>query len=1095
MKPQTRFTRKPIVTALIAASLGLAPLWSGAAPLAISESPLTVSTTVEPNVMLLIDNSGSMNNIIWSEGDGDIGAFDNSTEYTQWQRRTSSDWATMTKSDGNIHLSTLRQGDCSDNYKKFRKVVDSVTTEKCLRLPDPVGSGSTRYTGNYLNYLLENYANGTDLRNGQIPQVTRMSVAKNALTSFVETTSGMRFGVASFNQPDWDDNNGAPGGRINANCGSDESTVTGAIGGLSANSNTPLAETLYEITRYFRGDSSAYDSTIPGGGSTYTSPIQYRCQKNFSIVVTDGLPTWDTTFPNDDAADTANTEAALPNWDGQAPETTRAMYPDSFPQYSDGFMADSACTSDSSCTQANEGYSLYLDDIAKFGYDIDMKTSGTDTAGGSYQDPDFLQQNLRTYTVGFTTANQMLEDAAEYGDGQYLQANNASQLTSALQSAISHVFAASSSSSSVATNSTRLGTETRLYQARFNSLEWTGEVLSFSINSDGSTQTTDSYPRSSIPAAADRDIFTYNPVTALGVEFQWTGGTTGLSEAQQDELHTDINSAVDDLGVERVAYLRGDRSREQTTDVDTGVTTGDFRARSSLLGDIVNSDPHYVGTPDFRYHLLPGTEGEAYVTFRSNATYRNRTPTLYVGANDGMLHAFNASTLVESFAYVPNGVFPRLSALTSPDYNHMYYVDGSPRSGDAYINGGWKTVLVGGLGAGGRSIYALDITNPSGFSASNVLWEFSDPHLGYTFSQPTIVRLSTGQWAAIFGNGYNSTGTTDPTAQLFIVNLADGSLIKKIDTGANSANTTGEVPAGLHNGLSTPTPVDIDGDRITDYVYAGDLYGNLWKFDLTASQTNNWDVAVKSGQNKLPLFRAVDASGNGQPITSRVEVGSHSVTGRMIYFGTGKYLETGDNTVPDSPLTQSFYGIHDKDTPSNSSLTRSQLQAQTIIAEVEAFDTWVRAISANTVASTQRGWYLDLVSPVNGAEGERVVSNPILRAGRVIFTTLIPDPDPCSFGGTSWLMELDAQSGGRLNYSVFDLDGDDRFNTQDYIQLEDGTWVPVSGKGSDDIIESPAIVSAGEIEYKYASGSSGTIHVVTELGDGQSARQSWRQIQ
>lgn len=1094
MQPQTRFIRKPLVTALIAASLGLAPLWSGAAPLAISESPLTVSTTVEPNVMLLIDNSGSMNNIIWSEGDGDIEAFDNSNAYPQWQYRTTeSTWSTMTMSNGNILLSSVAQSTCSSGYKRFRKVVGSTTTEKCLRLPDPVGSGSTRYTGNYLNYLLENYASGTDLRNGQIPQITRMSVAKNALTSFVETTSGMRFGVASFNQPDWP--NGGPGGRINANCGSDADTVTDAIDALSANSNTPLAETLYEITRYFRGNTSAYDSIIPPEAddptpTSYTSPIQYRCQKNFSIVVTDGLPTWDTTFPTDDPADVANTSAALPNWDGLVPSVDNPG-----PPYSDSIASGS---------EADEGYSLYLDDIAKFGYDIDFKTSGTDTAGGSYQDPDFLQQNLRTYTVGFTTANQMLEDAADYSEGQYLQANNASQLTSALRSAISHVFTTSSSSSSVATNSTRLGTETRLYQARFNSLDWTGEVLTFSINSDGSTQTTDDtddYPRSSIPTAANRDIFTYNPDTGLGVEFQWTGGTTGLSEAQQDELHTDINSAVDNLGVERVAYLRGDRSREQTTDEDTGVTTGDFRARSSLLGDIVNSDPHYVGTPDFRYHLLPGTEGEAYATFRNSTAYRNRTPMLYVGANDGMLHAFNASTMIESFAYVPNGVFSKLSALTSPDYSHMYYVDGSPRSGDAYINGGWKTVLVGGLGAGGKSIYALDITNPAGFGASSVLWEFSHEHLGYTLSQPTIVRLNNGQWAAIFGNGYNSlnqpaitNGPNDPTAQLFIVNLADGSLIAQIDTGARSSNTTGEVPAGLHNGLSTPTPVDVDGDRTTDYVYAGDLYGNLWKFDLTGSQINGWGVAYKSGQTPVPLFRATDASGNRQPITSRVEVGSHSEEGRMIYFGTGKYLETGDNTVPADPLVQTFYGIHDDDPNSlNSARTRSNLQEQEIIAERTEFDTRVRAVSDNTVASTQRGWYLDLVSPVNGAEGERVVSNPILRAGRVIFTTLIPDPDPCSYGGTSWLMELDAQSGGRLNYSVFDLNDDGRFNEQEYI-LVDGEMIPVSGVGSDDIIESPAIVSAGEVEYKYASGSSGTIHVVTELGDGQSARQSWRQI-
>lgn len=1091
MKPHTRFIRKSTLTALISAALWLSTSGLQAAPLAISESPLIVSTTVEPNVMLLMDNSGSMDNMIWSEGDGNIEAFDNSTEYPQWQRRTSSSWATVTKSDGNIHLSTLRQDNCNSNYKKFRKVIGATTMEKCLRLPDPVGGGNTRYTGNYLNYLLENYADGTDLRNGQIPQDTRMTVARNALISFVNNTSGMRFGVASFNSPT--NNDSGPGGRINATCGSSTSTITSAISGLSASANTPLAETLYEITRYYRGMSSLYNSN-----TSYSSPIQYRCQKNFSIVVTDGLPTYDNQIPTDDPADVENSTAALPDWDGQHPTTTQAMYPN-FPQYSDGFKSDPGCISDPGCTQQDEGYSLYLDDIAKFGYDIDMKTTGTDSAGGSYQDPNFTQQNMRTYTIGFSVDNQMLEDAAGYGHGLYLQANNANQLTTALQSAISHVFAASSSSSSVATNSTRLGTETRLYQARFNSSEWTGEVLSFSVNSDGSVGTGSGSPRSSIPAADSRTIYTYNATTGLGVEFQWTGGpdgSTGLSDDQQNALHTNISNAIDNLGIERVAYLRGDQSNEQITDPDTGTTTGIFRKRTSLLGDIVNSDPHYVGTPDYRYHLLPGTEGESYRTFRSSSSYRNRTPMLYVGANDGMLHGFNASNLVERFAYVPNGVFPKLSALTSPDYSHRFLVDGSPRSGDAYINGGWKTVLVGGLGAGGKSIFALDITNPAGFSGDNVLWEFTHANLGYTFSQPTIVRLKNGQWAAIFGNGYNSTGQADPTAQLFIVNLADGSLIKLIDTGANSANTTGEVPAGMHNGLSSPTPVDVDGDRITDYVYAGDLYGNMWKFDLTSTNASQWDVAIKSGQTRNPLFRAVDGSGNGQPITVRPEVGSHSEEGIMIYFGTGKYFETGDNIVPATPPIQSFYGIQDLlSSNNNTTVARSSLRQQEIIAEGTLYGTRVRAVSNNTVADTQRGWYINLVSPVSGRQGERAVSNPILRSGRIIFTTLIPDPDPCSYGGRSWLMELDAQTGGRLNYSVFDLNDDGLFNENDYMTLPDGTRVPVSGIGEDDVIDTPTIIGAGEVEYKYASGSSGNVHVTSELGDNQAARQSWRQIQ
>ena len=1022
MNPHTRFARTQIADALLAVWLGFG--WAGAqaAPLAVAETPLLVSTTVQPNVMLLIDDSGSMDHIIWHDD------FDPDTLYPggytadATYNSSSSDWFTL---NGNSY-----------------------------RLPHPAGgdSHSTRWLGNYLNWISGHFASGTDLTGGLIPNTTRMQTARAATTDFVTNTAGMRFGLSSFNFSE--------GGLIRAGCGATTATMTTAISALRADNWTPLAESLYEITRYFRGLNSSYGSTIPGGAATYTSPIQYRCQKNFAIVVTDGLPTYDINFPDDDPDDGSD---ALPNWDGLAPATP-VTTPQVFPQYSDGHATG---------TQSAEGYSLYVDDIAKFAFDIDMKTSGTDTAGGSYQSADFLKQNLHTYTIGFTVDNQMLEDAAEYGNGLYLTANTAGQLTSALQSAISHVFATSSSSSSVAANSTRLNTDTKIYQARFNSAQWSGELLAYPINSNGTVGTSASNAANNMPAHGDRTIYAYNPtVTPKGVPFTWSGGSTQLSAAQQTALNTNLSAVNDGLGPDRVAYLRGNR----TLEIQNG---GAFRNRVSTLGDIVNSDPHYVGTPDYRYHLLPGTEGEAYRTFRQTSSYKNRTPMLYVGANDGMLHAFNANTLTERFAFVPNAMFSKLSALTSPNYSHSFYVDGSPRSGDAYIGGGWKTVLVSGLRAGGKSIFALDITNPAGFSGDNVLWEFTDAtNLGYTFSQPTIVRLGNGQWAAIFGNGYNSAAQT---AQLFIVNLADGTLIRRIDTGVGSATA-----AGIPNGLSTPAPVDVDGDRITDYVYAGDLYGNMWKFDLTANNDSNWDVAYKQGGTMHPLYRALDASGNAQPITVRPEVGVHTASGTdgglMVYFGTGKYFETGDNSVPVSAPRQTFYGI--RDNGSRVTGGRSSLQVQTI-ETVTVDGRRLRKVSNNTVATSKRGWYVDL--PENG---ERSVSNPILRSGRIIFTTLIPDPDPCTFGGRSWLMEMDAVTGARLSYPVFDLNGDGVINDEDL--LEDGT--AVSGQEYDGVILTPQIVGAGEVEYKYMSSSSGTVEVMTERGDNNSARQSWRQI-
>lgn len=1048
-------------------ALAMGTILSGnasAASLNLANSPLFVTTSAEPNVMLLIDNSGSMDNIIWADG------YDNTVTYDDWSDSDTNYYSTY----GNNHLSDISKGTCADGWKEGE---NGVGTKKCLKLPDPAGSGNTRYAGNYLNYLFSTYANGTDLTVGTIPSETRMEVAKNASSDLI-TSSGIRFGISSFYGPS--DHSYGHGATINAACGSTQATLNTAIGGLSASTNTPLAEALYEVTRYYRGMSSYYKDAV-----NHTSPIQYRCQRNFTVVITDGLPTRDTNFPNNDPDDTADATASLPNWDGLSPATAIADYPN-FPQYSDGFQPDGS--------NADEGYALYLDDIAKFGYDIDMRTGINDNAGKSFDDPDFDIQRMETYTVGFSTDNQMLEDAAEYGNGSYYTADNADTLVSALQSAIdSAKLKSESSASAVTTNSTRLDTGVNVFQARFNSEFWTGELYSFGLDQltgavDLNTPLWDAQeglpPSATGKTAAQRSIFTYyeQAGVAEGRAFLWAN----LTDTQVAYLNKDSSGAVDNLGSNRVDFLRGDASDEKRNG-------GTFRNRTvSVLGDIVNSNPVFVGIQDFGYKLLPGDEGLDYRDFRKADIYKNRTPMLYVGSNDGMLHGFNAETGDEVFAYIPSVVYPNLSGLTDPNYNHRYYVDGSPHVGDAYLNTIWKTVLLGATGAGGRSIFALDVTYPGSFDATDVMWEFTpadDADLGYTIGKPSIVRLNDGSWVALVANGYNSTNNH---AVLFLLDLATGTVLHKFDTKAGDAANP--------NGLSTPIPVDINGDRITDVIYAGDLLGNLWKFDLDGNDTSKWGIPFNSGgAAKLPepLFIAKDANGNTQPITVRPEVGTAPEGGELIFFGTGKYLETGDDTVPVNPQIQTFYGILDDGTQVSG---RAALQEQTITHELGPNDTGldfdVRVISDTTVNwKNQDGWFLDLKSPVLGAEGERNVTTPLLRAGRIIFTTLIPSTDPCGFGGTGWLMELDAYNGSRLTYSVFDVNGDGKVDDNDFITLADGTKVPVGGMKFDDVLSSPTVVSAGEVEHKYISGSSGTINHVTEIGDPTKGRQSWRQIQ
>ncbi|HFD80824.1 MAG TPA: hypothetical protein ENK05_10620 [Gammaproteobacteria bacterium] len=1054
---------------LYAVTLGLL-VGTPASAITISDTPLFVTAAVDPNVMLLIDTSGSMDNIVTAPG------YDNKVIYPDWSRNNSY-WY---KTSGNVRYSTLGRNGCPSGWKGGR---NSSGTNKCLRLPNPSDDGDTRFSGNYLNYLFETYPNNSDLR-GVIPNETRMQVARQAAKDLIDQTTGVRFGSASFNYKQ--------GGTVDAGCGTAPATVKATIDGYRGDSWTPLSEALYEVTRYFRGMSSYYN------GGSYTSPIQYRCQHNFAVVITDGLPTYDTSFPSNDPADTADSSAALPNWDNEAPPTAQSDYPN-FPQYSDGFQP--------SGSQSNEGYSLYLDDIAKFAFDTDFKPSGTDDAGGSYQDPDFPVQNMETYTIGFAQSNQMLEDAADYGNGLYFTADDAASLSAALKQAIADAkFKGEAAAAAVATNSTRLDTNTTIYQARFDSRDWSGDLLAFGIDdATGEVLVTPQWSaRDRLPpstsatvTASSRHIYTYDTVNNTGIEFLWPSDYTSLTAgvdlnsgmvqsllANAPYSATTTNSseiaANQAYGSELVAYLRGDTS-------SSGSYNGAFRSRNSVLGDIVNSNPAFVGTRDFGYKVLPDPEGADYLTFRSSSSYKNRIPMLYVGANDGMLHAFNADTGNELFAFVPSVVFPNLDQLADPNYAHRFFVNGSPRVGDAYLGGSWKSVLVGSTGAGGREVFALDITSPGSFDASNLMWEFTgddDGDLGYVLGQPTIARMPDGNWVAVVGNGYKSD---NQHAVLFLLSLYDGTVLQKIDTQVGSAANP--------NGLAAPVPVDTDGDRITDTIYAGDLQGNLWKFTVNAS--NTWKVAYKSGSTPKPLYTALDSNGDPQPITLRPEIGSHPRGGLMVYFGTGSFFQSGDNIVGSNPPVNTFYGLRDNGSPITGG--RSALQRQTIDYELynvgfgsNTFD--VRIVSDNVVNyQTSEGWFIDLESPVNGAEGERVVVDPLLRNGRIIFSTLIPNVDPCGWGGKGWLMEMQAISGGRFNFSVFDLNGDGEFTAADFANAN-GNDFSVSGRRFNEIISQPVVIDAGEKEHKYVSGSSGGIGHITEKGDGTKGRQSWRQI-
>jgi type IV pilus assembly protein PilY1 len=383
------------------------------------------------------------------------------------------------------------------------------------------------------------------------------------------------------------------------------------------------------------------------------------------------------------------------------------------------------------------------------------------------------------------------------------------------------------------------------------------------------------------------------------------------------------------------------------------------------------------------------------------------------------------------------------------------------------------------------------VTRPHAFAPSDVLWEFTDPDLGNPIGQPVVARMADGTWAAIFANGYNST---NQRAMLFIVRLEDGVLLRKIDTGVGTI--------AVPNGLASPSLL-ADGARTIFAAYAGDLYGNLWKFDLSSSTPASWGLAFSGS----PMFNATDDTGVAQPITAPVEIGRHDDGGFMIYFGTGKFFETGDNVVGATPQVHTFYGLWDK--TSGGAISYPAMDREAVLTRQEILfegqptgsNFAVRVTSQNSTNwSTHRGWFMDLVSPVNGPEGERVVSLPLLRNDRVIFPTLIPSATPCEFGGTSWLMELDAVSGFRLDRPPLDITEDGQIDSDDLVTVDIGgvtvTVAPSAIQSRENIIDTPAVIVDGETgeEIKVASGTSGGVEAVRESGSGMRQRGSWRQL-
>lgn len=896
---------------------------------------------------------------------------------------------------------------------------------------------------------------------------------------------------------------------------------------------TPLRQGLNRVGQYF-------DDSLSG----HANPIIHSCQQNFAILLTDGF--WNGGSPRGGPADDDGDGIAITVADVAKHYYDKDLSPlpnNVIPNPYDPATYQHMVT-----------------------YTVAFGVSGLleDTDNDGWPNPPLVENS--NWGNPFNNDSAKIDDlwhAAYNSKGTFVQAQSADALADKLGAALSNITNRISSAASVAQNSTVLNTNSQIYQATFDSDQWLGMLLAYGISADGVVATTPTWNANCVLTGGDCDLPTIpanqNPGIShsqrviitrdftgknKGIAFQWPNNYTNLKVRgslpqkiydflQYAPYNPNTNrgfrvAANQDYGDKLVRYLRGDKQQEQQQGGRWA-----FRNRQGLLGDIINSSPLYVGPPDRTYP--DALESAPYKTFKEQ--YANRMPLVFAGSNDGMLHAFRADNGSEVLAYIPGDrkLYKSLSEFSKDTYTHKYMVDGTPTEADVFYNGAWHTIISGALRKGGQTVYALDITDPNQFSEFNAnktyLWEFSDEDdadLGYIFGNVKIAKVkydgATSKWAVIFGNGYNNSendGHASRTgkASLFILFIEQG-LDGNWTPGSDYIKiTVGNGNVSNPEGLGEPFVVDIDGDFVADYIYAGDNKGNLWKFDIRDASPSNWQ------SNAYALYSAQYASANDQPITAPPIVGAHPTglsNGVMVYFGTGKYLEKSDND-PTGAITQTFYGIWDK--LDGTRVAKSDLLSQSIIQEVSinvdtdgdntpdtSYD--LRQLTDHPInwgspqggsgPAQHRGWHLDLVA-VGAAsnQGERQVSRPILRNGNIIFTTLIPSASPCQFGGDSWLMEVNAYTGGQPKAAPFDLNNDGEFDTIDYINLGDIDgdgdidYAPPGGQKSKvGITSTPAVFLSGDKtkEVKVMSGSTGITSVTENSESAPLGRQNWKHI-
>lgn len=888
---------------------------------------------------------------------------------------------------------------------------------------------------------------------------------------------------------------GGPSQGVRDFTDSHKMTFLSAMQNVSLRGSTPLRFVMDGVGQYFKKSDRPWQDN-PANSTSTTTPLS--CRRAYNILTTDGY--YNDNGSVDSTVNYNSSSTHIADVDG-------------------GTIVDVGSTRYTpTAPYADAANGSTLADIAMYYWAHDLNTSIPNKVLNkaiAISDPDYYDtskdpatwQHLTQFTVGVGVSGSLnpatdlaalkngtkvwpsiSSDASKIDDlwhaavnsrGQFYAVKDAGTFKTAIKNAIGQTQNAPQSEGGVATAGTTIQSSTRKYISSYTTNKdgpWSGDFYAYNLTTSGKVdgekawsvtdQANGKTPGVPPMTAAGRNIVIWNADTEVNAAtvFDWASMGAG-------------NQALMPGGSEQlVKYLRGDTSKE-------GSGADQYRERNGArFADFVNSNIVYVKDHvNLKYGALPavavgksvlptGDDPTGYGGFLDKKASR-KPAVVFIGSNGGFLHGFqdnagstasedvelNKRNGTELFAFVPRGVLSNLPKLAQQDYGrsggtneHQYFVDGLIAESDAYFKGAWRNVLVGSLGAGGKGIYALDVTKLDALGTESLLWDKTlpsttgaDADVGYIVAAPQVGVLPNGEWKVFVGNGYDSRSGQ---AALLIYSMSDGAL-ESIPVGSGGGNGLGGVV------LVRNTHQEVVG------AYAGDLQGNLWRFEYSAQSGR---MVRGYAEGSLPLFIAKSGAGTTQPITAAPAVLVHPSGGNVIVFGTGKLLESTDKS--NSVGLQSVYGIWDKkrvaldvDTTGLSSpftLTGTAnprngvLIQQTITAGAlaGAYD-----VSSAQQTSSSLGWFMDLTIQ----DGQRLIYPVQAISNYVLLGTVVPSAtatDCESLNAKGYNFLLPGLTGAQANLAILDINGDGIVNSTDgnysgYETWADGTDVILPGGG------------------------------------------------